>query len=82
VIEMYDGMEPRLRPTETSGTDPRRYPGYMARRPRQPVSDPGRDEKISLAPLTAEEALKALLRTPPPSNGNGETRAAEANDKK
>jgi hypothetical protein len=40
----------------------------MARRPRQPVSNPGRDEKVSLKPLTAEQAFKALLATPPPSD--------------
>jgi hypothetical protein len=50
------------------------------RRPRQPVSDPGRDERVSLAPLAAEEALKALLRTPPP-NGGSKKRDAESEKK-
>lgn len=29
------------------------------------VTDPGRDEPVSLAPLEFEQALKALLATPP-----------------
>ena len=53
----------------------------VPRRPRKPVSDPGRDEKISLAPLTAEEAIKALLSTPPPSKSNGAKRDDKADEK-
>lgn len=51
----------------------------MARRPRERLTDPEYDERISLAPLSAEEAIKALLRTPPPatSKRNGKGQADE-----
>jgi hypothetical protein len=53
----------------------------MPRRPRQRLTDPEYDERISLAPLTAEEAIKALLRTPPPKERNGAKREQKADEK-
>jgi hypothetical protein len=78
----HDGCPTRLDVSEPMATtEEADDPSDDARRPRQPVSDPGSDERISLAPLTAEEAVKALPRTPPPSKANGKEPDAKSDEK-